>query len=113
MTDINRHCRIGKIKFHSGAEMRIIPSFIEGRAEHALEDLMDAVRIVRSRYRSDLAGFILIPFNQNLTHDVHLRIFQGTYLNMASVPVWAQEVLRMHVSRRTTREMLGMDCDDY
>lgn len=99
--------RIGKIKLHNGAELRIMPPLKQRIAEATVDALAQDAEEIITHYNDDLAGFVLIAFNSDLDYTVRMRAYKS--IKFLDLPNWVSEAMRTHLSEQDTRRLLDMD----
>ncbi len=104
--------RIGRVRFKSGGELRMLPSAAERTAATMFAAIGRAVSRTRELYGQDLAGYVLIPFNASGEHSVFVRT-EALRPQNNDLPRWAEEAIRRATgeddARRVVRRTLGWE----
>jgi hypothetical protein len=99
--------RRGRVRFKSGCELHVLPSFRE-RCTNTAHAWLDAhVERAKAVFADDMAGYLLIPWASDGEHKVYARIY-GRSPNMNTLPVWTAEAVRRHIGHMDLDHRLGL-----
>ena len=90
---MDAHCRIGKIKFKNGAEMRLLPNARERTTALVFSDLDRTLGHVRQMYAGDLGGYVLITWKHDGSFNSFVNV-QTDYPTRTMMPEYVAEVMR-------------------
>lgn len=102
MTDT--HCRIGKIRHKSGAELRVLPGLAERNAKEAFAALCRRYARVRELYADDLDGFVLLAWSRSGDWSCWYR--DGDVRHGNTLPDFARGALQRQIAMDDAQELL-------
>jgi len=102
---MDAHCRIGKITFRSGAEMRLLPNARERTTALVFSDLDRTLGHVRRIYAGDLGGFILISWKHDGAFNSFVNV-QTDYPTRNTLPEYVAEVMRRDNATQDAEDLL-------
>lgn len=94
---MDRHCRIGRIRFKSGGELRLLPTTRERNHRETLADINDAVRQL-GEDNDDLVGYALVAWSGG--GDAFFAAYRngpGSKLWPIEIPDFAANCLKRHI----------------
>jgi hypothetical protein len=100
-------CRIGRIRFKSGGELRLLPSAVERDAVHLGKWFDYHGGQIGEEYAKDMAGYVIAAWARDGEHTVRLRCVTG-HPDMNSLPHWLAEAVRREIAHFDLKRRLDL-----
>lgn len=96
-------CRIGKVRFKNGTELRVIPNVKDKRVREVFADLDRARGWVDQLYGKDLQGYVLVVWDGDKGYNA---FFQDGEIGLNLLPTFVAEAVRRDVGQEDTKAVL-------
>ena len=101
---INPHCRIGRVRFHSGGELYLLPDPSAPRHEALIGELRGMVDRLEDDPDWRFAGFAIVCWNCAGGNISWVRTYEGCPISNTEAPDAARAALQRHLWLGDMRE---------
>lgn len=99
--------RRGRVRFKSGCELHVLPSFRERCTTAAHGWLDHYVEKAKGTFDDDMAGFVLVPWDSRGEYRVYHRVY-GRNPSINTLPEWIAGALRRYTAEEDIRTLLDI-----